>query len=99
MEFVGIPAVVSDYRTRVAVECGDPIYASVAEERAEMEIGGIPAAMSFNDLLGTADVVVECTPKGVAARNKDVYAAAGVKGTFEGAEETAEPEPTAAQQR
>src|SRR5581483_9398200 len=78
MTLVGVADLVTDYRIRVAVERGYPVYASVAEKRAEMEAAGIPVAGTLDDLLPRVDLVVDCTPKGIAARNKERYAAAGV---------------------
>lgn len=86
MELVGVSDVVYDYRIRVAVERGYPVYASVPESRAEMEAAGIPVAGGLEDLLRRVDVVVDCAPKKIAARNKERYEAAGVKGIFQGGE-------------
>lgn len=79
MELAGVADVTYDYRIRVAVERGYPVFASVPEKRSEMETAGIPVAGSLDDLLGQVDVVVDCTPKGIGAKNKEHYQAAGVK--------------------
>ena len=86
MELVGVADVVYDYRIRVAVERGYPVYASVPEKRAEMEAAGVPVAGTLDDLLGQVDVVVDCTPKGIASKNKELYQAAGVKAIWQGGE-------------
>lgn len=86
MQLVGVADVVSDYRIRVAVERGYPIYASVSEKRAEMEAAGIPVAGRLDDLLKEVDIVVDCTPKGIAAVNKERYRATGVKAIWQGGE-------------
>jgi glyceraldehyde-3-phosphate dehydrogenase (NAD(P)) len=86
MELVGVADVVYDYRTRVAVERGYPIYASIPDKRPEMEAAGLPVAGTLDDLLGQVDVVVDCTPKGIGAKNKDLYQAAGVKAIWQGGE-------------
>lgn len=86
MELVGVADVVSDYRIRVAVERGYPIYAAAPETRAEMEAVGIPLAGALDDLLGRVDIVVDCTPKQVASANKARYQAAGVKAIWQGGE-------------
>jgi glyceraldehyde-3-phosphate dehydrogenase (NAD(P)) len=86
MELVGVADVVYDYRIRVAVERGYAVFASVPEKRNEMEMGGIPVAGNLDALLPQVDVVVDCTPKGVAAKNKEVYQAAGVKAIWQGGE-------------
>src|SRR5574338_326329 len=86
MELVGVADVVSDYRIRVAVERGYPVYAATPEARGAMEATGIPVAGTLGDLLGPADVVVDCTPKKVGAQNRTRYQAAGVKSIWQGGE-------------
>jgi len=86
MELVGVADEVHDYRIRVAVERGYPVYAAVPERGEEMEAAGVPVAGDLDDLLERVDVVADSTPKKVAARNRERYAAAGVKGIFQGGE-------------
>jgi len=86
MELVGVSDVTYDYRIRVAAERGYPIYASAPDARAKMEDAEIPLEGTLDDLLGRTDIVVDCTPKGIGAKNKDRYEAAGVKAIFQGGE-------------
>jgi glyceraldehyde-3-phosphate dehydrogenase (NAD(P)) len=86
MQLAGVADVTYDYRIRVAVERGYAVYASVPEKRAEMEAAGVPVAGSLDDLLRQADVVVDCTPKGIGAKNKELYQSAGVKAIWQGGE-------------
>jgi glyceraldehyde-3-phosphate dehydrogenase (NAD(P)) len=86
MTLVGVADVASDYRTRVAVERGYPLYAATPEASAQMAAVGMPVAGTLAELVHRADVVVDCTPKGVAAKNRDLYAAAGVKAVWQGGE-------------
>jgi len=86
MTLVGIADVVSDYRIRVAVERGYPVYASDPGRRAEMEAAGIPVAGTLDDLLGQVDIVADCTPKKIGAQNRPRYQAAGVKSIWQGGE-------------
>lgn len=86
MELVGVSDVTYDYRMRVAAEKGYTLYASVPEKRGEMEQAHIPVSGTLNDLLQQVDVVVDCTPKGIGARNKPIYEQAGVKAIFQGGE-------------
>lgn len=86
MQLVGVADVVSDYRIRVAVERGYAVYAAAAERTGDMEAAGVPIAGSLDELLSRTDVVVDCTPKGVAARNRERYRAAGVKSVWQGGE-------------
>lgn len=89
MELVGVADVSTDYRIRVAVERGYPIYASVPEKRPLMEEAGIPVEGDIDALIKEAEIVVDCTPKGIGARNRDLYRASGVKAIFQGGEKHA----------
>lgn len=86
MELVGVADVVSDYRVRAGIALGLPIYASLPDRVDEMKAAGIPIAGALNDLLSQVDVIVDCTPKGVGARNLERYREAGVKAIYQGGE-------------
>jgi glyceraldehyde-3-phosphate dehydrogenase (NAD(P)) len=86
MELVGVGDVVSDYRVKAAAELGLPIYASLPEKVAEMQAAGLTIVGTLDDLLAQSDVVVDCTPKGIGARNLARYQAAEVKAVFQGGE-------------
>lgn len=84
MELVGIADVVSDYRVKVAIGKGYPIFASTPEAEEQMRAAGIPLAGSLDDLLGAVDVVADATPKKVAPTYLEKYKAAGVRSIFQG---------------
>jgi glyceraldehyde-3-phosphate dehydrogenase (NAD(P)) len=86
MELIGVADVVSDYRMKVAAVLGLPIYASLPEKVGEMKTADIPVIGNLDDLLAQADVVVDCTPKGVAAKNLERYRELGIKSIFQGGE-------------
>jgi len=86
MEFVGVADVAADYRVRMAVSRGYPVYASTREALTGMREGGIEIAGTLDDLLKKVDVIVDCTPAGVGAKNKPIYRKAGVKAIFQGGE-------------
>lgn len=86
MELVGIADVGSDYRLQVAAELGLTIYAATPAADAAMRAAGISVTGGLQDLLAIAQVVVDCTPKKVAAVNKGLYDAAGLKSVFHGGE-------------
>lgn len=86
MELVGVSDIVHDYRIKTAVVRDIPVYASLAEKADEMKEAGIPVVGTLADLLGQVQVVVDCTPKGVGARNLEPYRQAGVKAIFQGGE-------------
>jgi len=86
MALVGVADVVSDWRVKVAVEKGYPVYAATSQAADPMRAAGIPLAGNLDDLLSGVDVVADATPKKVAAANFEKYKAAGVKSIFQGGE-------------
>lgn len=84
MEMVGIADVVGDYRLRRAQARGFAIYTALAEKHDEMKEAGIDVRGTLDDLLKKTEVVVDCTPKGIDARNKPLYESANVKFIFQG---------------
>jgi glyceraldehyde-3-phosphate dehydrogenase (NAD(P)) len=86
MKLVGIADVVSDYRTQVAVKKGYPIYASMRKAVRDMRKGGIEVLGTLDDLIKKVDIIVDCTPAGIGAKNKSTYQRAGVKAIFQGGE-------------
>lgn len=76
----------TDYRIKTAAVLGLLVYASVPEKAEEMKAAGVPVAGTLEDLLSSIDVVVDCTPKGIAAKNLERYRAAGVKAVLQGGE-------------
>ncbi len=86
MELVGVADVVSDYRVQAGAVLGLPIYASLPQKVDEMKATGIPVAGTLDDLLTQVEVVVDCTPKGIGAKNLERYRAGGVKAIYQGGE-------------
>jgi glyceraldehyde-3-phosphate dehydrogenase (NAD(P)) len=86
MVLAGIADVVDDYRVQVAARAGLSVYAAAPQAEGPMRAAGIAIAGGLAELLAKSDVVVDCTPKKVAAVNKGVYEAAGVKAIFHGGE-------------
>ena len=86
MELVGVADVVSDWRIKIAVERGYPVYASTPEAAEQMRVAGIPVVGILDALLKQVDVVADATPKKVASGNFEKYKAAGVKSIFQGGE-------------
>lgn len=86
MELVDVSDIVSDYRIKTAVTLGIPVHASTKEAATQMSAAGIPVAGGLEQLLDTADVVVDCTPAGIGAGNLDNYREHGVKAIFQGGE-------------
>ena len=89
MELVGVADVVSDYRMKVAETLGLPIYAALPEKVDEMRASGLTIQGALDDLLKRIDVIVDCTPKGIGARNLERYRAAKIRSIFQGGEKHA----------
>lgn len=86
MELVGVADVISDWRIKVAVEKGYPVFASTPEAADQMRDAGVPLIGGLDDLLSQIDVVADATPKKVAPANLEKYRATGVKSIFQGGE-------------
>jgi len=84
MKVVGVSDVVADWRIRLLAE-RYPIYCSIPDRLKAME-EKVEVAGLLSELLEEVDVVVDCTPAGIGAKNKPVYEKAGVKAIFEGGE-------------
>src|SRR5256712_12258587 len=65
---------------------GYQIYASIPEKLPDMKKAGVEVAGTLEELLRKIDVIVDCTPAGIGARNKATYDKAGVKSIFQGGE-------------
>lgn len=86
MELVAVADVVSDWRIKIAVARGYPVYASTPLAAEQMRAAGVPLAGLLDDLLKLVDVVADATPQKIAAANFEKYKAAGVKSVFQGGE-------------
>ena len=86
MTLAGVADVATDYRIRMAVALGCPLFASTPEALEAMRQAGLPVKGGLEDLLSQTDAVVDCTPKKVAAKNRERYAAMKVKSIFQGGE-------------
>lgn len=86
MDLVGVADVATDWRVRTASGLGIAVFAATADAGTAMRAAGMPVAGTLKALLDAVDVVVDTTPKKVAARNLESYQAAGVKAVFQGGE-------------
>lgn len=87
MDLVGISEIVYDYRVRVAAERGYRLFCSIPERQPLMEEAGLKIAGTLADLIRQVDVMIDCAPKGIAAKNKELYEKAGIKAVFQGGED------------
>jgi glyceraldehyde-3-phosphate dehydrogenase (NAD(P)) len=85
MEVIGISKTKPNYEAAVAQQLGYNVYAP-AENLGAFEKAGMPAAGSIEEMVESADLVVDCTPGGVGEGNKPLYQKAGVKAIWQGGE-------------
>jgi len=85
MEVIGISKTKPNYEAAVANQLGYDIYAP-AENIEAFDKAGIPLAGTIQEMIGKADLVVDCTPGGVGEKNKPLYEKAGVKAIWQGGE-------------
>ena len=86
MELAGVCDVVSDWRIKMATHKDYPVYAFDGPAQDKMEQAGIEMRGTLSDLLKICDVVVDCTPKKIAAQNIEKYKEAGLKFIVQGGE-------------
>ena len=86
MELVGVADVASDWRLRAAQQKGVRVLSAIDAQADVMRQAGIEIAGKLNDLLDDADIVVDCTPKRVAAKNVPIYKERKLKFIVQGGE-------------
>ena len=73
MELTGVADVAADWRVAQAVGRGIPLFAAADEARPRMAQAGLAVSGSLEDLVGGADIIVDCTPKRRGAANAELY--------------------------
>jgi glyceraldehyde-3-phosphate dehydrogenase (NAD(P)) len=86
MELAGICDVAADYRIRAPWGLGLPLFAATAEAAEQMRKAGMAPQALLDDLLDSVHVVVDCTPKKVAASNIPIYREHKLKFILQGGE-------------
>jgi len=86
MKIAGVTKRTPNFEAKRAVELGYDIYMSAPDRENLFEEAGIPVKGTIDDLYDKIDIVVDCTPGGVGAKNKESYEKMGIKGIFQGGE-------------
>ncbi|MGV8946300.1 MAG: type II glyceraldehyde-3-phosphate dehydrogenase [Lutibacter sp.] len=89
MKLAGVCDVISDWRIQNAVRKEYDIYAATHEVANKMKSEGISIKGDMMDLLDNVDLVVDCTPKNIAAKNVEIYKTKGIKFIVQGGEKHA----------
>jgi glyceraldehyde-3-phosphate dehydrogenase (NAD(P)) len=86
MSLSGVSDVVTDWRASTALRNGFRLFGATAEHAGAMRAAGLDVTGTLDELLGQADVIVDCTPKRIAAKNIDIYRRRGLKFIVQGGE-------------
>ncbi|MCL4765456.1 MAG: type II glyceraldehyde-3-phosphate dehydrogenase [Hyphomicrobiaceae bacterium] len=86
MELAGVSDVAADWRPRVLTIKGFKLFGASAEHADAMKQAGLDVSGTLEDLLGAADIVIDCTPKKVAAKNVERYRERAIKFILQGGE-------------
>jgi glyceraldehyde-3-phosphate dehydrogenase (NAD(P)) len=86
MLLTGVSDVVTDWRARIVTRNGFSLHGATTEHADAMRAAGLNVTGTLDELLGQADVVVDCTSKRIAAKNVEVYRRRGLKFILQGGE-------------
>jgi len=88
MELAGVVDVAPTLSVRAMHESGMPYKLFLVDptRKPEFDAFGIPVSGTFEELLDQVDIVLDSTPGGVGARNKELYKRHNVKAIFQGGE-------------
>jgi glyceraldehyde-3-phosphate dehydrogenase (NAD(P)) len=89
MELAGVCDVITDWRIRIAERNEYPVFAFDEGNQNNMKEAGINVQGDLVHLLETSDIVVDCTPKKIAAQNIPQYRRTGKKFILQGGEKHA----------
>ncbi len=86
MEVIGVTKTKPDFEARMAIKKGYKLYCAIPENLKLFESAGIEVEGTVEELVEKADIVVDCSPGKVGAKNKPIYEKHGVKAIFQGGE-------------
>ncbi|ESQ88019.1 hypothetical protein ABAC460_17660 [Asticcacaulis sp. AC460] len=86
MTLVGIADIGADWRLRVANRSNIPLFGATTDHVQNMRRAGLAVAGNLDDLIEAADIIVDCTPKGIGAKNSDTYRRLGRQFIVQGGE-------------
>lgn len=86
MTLTGVVDIASDWRARAATQIGLPLYAASGPAADSMRKAGLQPRGTLEDVLRLVDVIVDCTPKKIAAGNVETYRQRSIKYIVQGGE-------------
>jgi glyceraldehyde-3-phosphate dehydrogenase (NAD(P)) len=86
MTLVGVAKTKPNFEAEAAVRKGYPLYAAIPERSSKFAESGIDLAGEVDDLVLASDVIVDTTPSGIGAQNRDLYERYDTPAIFQGGE-------------
>lgn len=88
MELVGVADIMPTLSIRALHEKGMPyaLYLANGADRSKFDELVIPIAGIFEELVDSVDIMLDSTPGGIGAKNKEIYVRKGKKAIFQGGE-------------
>ncbi|WP_380674566.1 type II glyceraldehyde-3-phosphate dehydrogenase [Salinigranum sp. GCM10025319] len=86
MEVVGVAKTQPNYEAHAALRRGYPMYAAIPERAPLFAEAGIEVAGAVDELVAEADIVVDATPSGIGAENRELYEAHDTPALLQGGE-------------
>ncbi|MGC9517213.1 MAG: phosphorylating glyceraldehyde-3-phosphate dehydrogenase [Methanomicrobiales archaeon] len=86
MKIVGVTKTKPDFEAELAIKKGFDLYAAIPEREKLFEEAGLEISGTIDELYDKLDIIVDCTPGGIGAKNKETYEKIGLKGIFQGGE-------------
>ncbi len=86
MELAGVCDVITDWRIKMAGLKNYSVFASDDAFKSIMNEAKVKTSGTLTDLLACSDIIVDCTPKKIAAQNIELYKKLGKKFILQGGE-------------
>ncbi|MGM0592127.1 MAG: type II glyceraldehyde-3-phosphate dehydrogenase, partial [Halobacteriota archaeon] len=86
MKLVGVAKTRPNYEAEAAVRKGYPLYTAIPERAPQFQEAGVDLAGEVEDLILACDVVVDTTPSGIGAQNRELYEQYDTPALFQGGE-------------
>ena len=87
MEVLGVAKTRPNFEAETAIDKGFSLYAAVEEREHLFDEAGLEIAGPVEDLVDEADVVVDATPSGIGAQNKELYEEYDTPALYQGGED------------
>jgi glyceraldehyde-3-phosphate dehydrogenase (NAD(P)) len=87
MELVGVAKTRPNFEAQRAVKENYPLFAAVPERVSRFEEAGIDLAGEVEELVAESGIVVDATPSGIGAENKELYEGHDTPALYQGGED------------